>query len=726
MTAFFFRRRRGTADSPVPAVSRAALPPRPVWLEFLDLVVLTTFAVTQPVFDRLGERPAFLSDSGVGLPGVLLLTATLALVVPGAVAGLVCAIGRLAPRWHVSVYAIAVFVLAVVMALPAVKRISFLPPWLAISMALGLGAGATWSYFAFRRFRSLFTAAAPAVAVFPAVFLFHSPVSALLSPPLKIQADRWNAVPVVLVVFDEFRSTTLLNERREIDAERFPHFAELARGATWFRNATTVSPDTGLAVPALLSGKYPACNTVPLPGDLPQNLFSILEATEAYEMAVFEPVSRLASLRAENHAASAKRPVLSQLAAIVPTLARVYLVHLAPVDLQRYLPDIPRLWFGLSELRPVDPSKRRGLFRYNWGADRSGQFNHFLDCLEDSPRPGLHFLHVLLPHVPWCYLPSGRKYLADGRQWELLNFDTHSDVSDFWGTDDLYVVQSQQRQILQLQFVDRLVGRLLARLRETELYEKCLLVVTADHGISFRSNEARRRMTSGNVADIMPVPLFIKTPGQGSGAISDRNAEIIDILPTIADVLGIELKLPVDGRSLLETTSPDRAEKKIFAPDGLESVPLSIPQSSRERNEVPSRFGPAGEPDALYRIGPHPQLVGRSVENLTIDDREPVEIDLVRSDTFYSPDPQTLVPCYFEGNVSAPARFEAPIPIAVAVNGTIRAVTRTYQLDGVRDRWSAMVPEWALREGINDVQFFTISGTAPNLRLTHCVVKPRL
>jgi hypothetical protein len=54
----------------------------------------------------------------------------------------------------------------------------------------------------------------------------------------------------------------------------------------------------------------------------------------------------------------------------------------------------------------------------------------------------------------------------------------------------------------------------------------------------------------------------------------------------------------------------------------------------------------------------------------------------------------------------------------------IRASTRTYLLDAIRDRWAAMVPEAAFDEGENDVQFFVISGESPDLRLTRCVARP--
>src|SRR5690606_20673078 len=92
--------------------------------------------------------------------------------------------------------------------------------------------------------------------------------------------------PVVFVVFDEFPLLSLLDDREEIDAVRFPSFAALAREATWFREASAVSSQTVWAVPAIASGRYPvAPNAVPTLRYYPQNLFTLL--ADRYRMHVF-------------------------------------------------------------------------------------------------------------------------------------------------------------------------------------------------------------------------------------------------------------------------------------------------------------------------------------------------------------------------------------------------------------------------------------------------------
>ena len=61
-----------------------------------------------------------------------------------------------------------------------------------------------------------------------------------------------------------------------------------------------------------------------------------------------------------------------------------------------------------------------------------------------------------------------------------------------WTDNQSAVNQYWQRHLLQLGFTDRLLGRLVTRLRRAGLYDRSLLVVTADHGASFRPGDNRR------------------------------------------------------------------------------------------------------------------------------------------------------------------------------------------------------------------------------------------
>jgi hypothetical protein len=689
------------------------------WQQAAHLFVLTAFAVAQPVYDRVGDRPAYLADMGVSAAAIVLLALTFSFLLPSLLAAIVWGVGRFSTRIGESLYAVIVCLLCTVTAAPLINRVDWLAAWISIGLTISVGTAATWVYLRFRPARLVVTVASPAIVVFPALFLLASPVAwQFFYPHQQISTERWNPVPVVVVVLDEFCGMTLVNENREIDAIRFPNFAKLAAGATWFRNATTVYPDTVHALPAILSGRYPSNNWTPGIADRPQNLFSVLQATDAYDIVAFEPISRLASLPVTN-GESSHPSVLRQLTSIMPALSRVLLFHVTPLDLRSQLPEVPKLWFGFHEKTNADRRQRQGVFRYAKGDDRQEQFDHFLECLDDTPRPQLYFFHVLLPHIPWCYLPSGRKYIAETSSWELND--------DIVLGDELYVEQCQQRQLLQLRFCDSQMGRLLERLHDTGLYDKCLLIVTADHGVSFKPGNLRRYANEGNLPDIMSVPLFIKAPGQSAAAVSDKNVETIDILPTITKFLGIDLHLQVDGVSVFDVTRPERPDKKFKREEMLSSSPMVVPPDilshSTVSAEIRQRFGSPDAPDGLFRIGSHPELLGRAATDFPLGKGASTELKLTRGGSVYSHDPQELVPCYFEGKVVIPSNLTEPMDLAIAINGIVRATTRTYRVRGYRDQFSAMVPESAFHEGANDVRFYVVTVAAPTPNLIECAVQ---
>ena len=120
-----------------------------------------------------------------------------------------------------------------------------------------------------------------------------------------------------------------------------------------------------------------------------------------------------------------------------------------------------------------------------------------------------------MPHEPWIYLPSGHQSRPAGE-------DPIPDLNHDVGFDDPDLTeQNHLRHLLQVGYTDRLVGELLDRLERTGLLERALVVVTADHGYSFRVGvKSRRLISDDNVEEIAPVPLFVKAPGQMEPSVS--------------------------------------------------------------------------------------------------------------------------------------------------------------------------------------------------------------
>ena len=145
---------------------------------------------------------------------------------------------------------------------------------------------------------------------------------------------------------------------------------------------------------------------------------------------------------------------------------------------------------------------------------KPGRFRRFVRGVRPTPRPALWFKHVLLPHVPWQYYPSGRSYRRFAPE-PIPGLNSELGFSVPW-----LVKVSYQRHLLQLGMADRLLGQLMARLRGTGLYRDALVMVVADHGIGFRVGLERRTVRPRNVQDLAPVPMIVKLPGHAAAAWS--------------------------------------------------------------------------------------------------------------------------------------------------------------------------------------------------------------
>jgi choline-sulfatase len=105
-------------------------------------------------------------------------------------------------------------------------------------------------------------------------------------------------------------------------------------------------------------------------------------------------------------------------------------------------------------------------------------------------------------------------------------------------------------------YTDAMVGRLLDRLRQGAALARTLIIVTADHGESLGEHG---ETTHGLFAydSTLAVPLIVRGAGAGRGVVA---AEVghADLLPTLADMVGVAAPPALDGVPLTRTPDPGR------------------------------------------------------------------------------------------------------------------------------------------------------------------------
>jgi hypothetical protein len=626
----------------------------------LQLFALYGLAVAAPLLDLLSRNPGFLVAHRAAPGDVGVLFAGLLGLVP-AIAWLVLRLAdRVSPPLARALRVALCAGFAAVFCLPAVGRAPGVPGTLALAISAGLGVlGAT--VFARRWGARVFVAALASIpVVIGGAFLVNPAIAKLLRSdatsriePVEVSGNT----PVVVVVFDELPLSSLLDEHRRIDADRYPHFASFAEGSTWYRNAFTVAASTSLSLPAILSGNLPGADTLAVAADHPRNLFSMLSGS--YDMHVHE--SRT-FLFAEDWMDAP--PPSGGMAQLVWDLAILAVHALLPDDLTSGLPVVTQNWKNFEGPAPevMQRWKRRRF------ADRRGQAERFIAAIAPCEGRCLHFLHLMLPHLPLEYGPSGKKYHPNG---------TPGLQRSEWTNNPWYAIQGYQRHLLQVALVDRLLGDLVARLRATGVYDRALIVIAADHGAAFWPNQGQRNPElTEHPEDILHIPLLVKRPGQIRGRVDDRTAATIDILPSIAAELKIDLDWEFDGCALDAPACGQRDELVSFSGRDGVRVRLSYPRAVLGRSDALQRklalFGTGPGTAGLFALGPYAGIVGRPVGELAVVESNTLAFELSSASLRRFRDhPDEYALSRIVGRFDALPRSR-PIQVAVARGGVVQ------------------------------------------------------
>lgn len=677
----------------------------------LHILVLWSFAIAQPVYDVLRRNGEFFVAHRANPADLLLFVGLLSVGAPLLLAAGQALLARIAPRAGRVAWLLFMATLSAAVMSQAFAHSLEMPWWLHGAVVLALGAGAAWAYAAAPPVRLFMTVLSPSVLVFPALFLLHPAIAALVRPDDPTADAAAPAVgdapaPVVFVVFDQLPVTSLMDTAGDIDRSRFPGFAALADDATWYRNASTMAELTGWALPPLLTGLKPRPDRVPTWRSYPHNLFTWLR--EQYEYEVFEPITQLCP---EELCRQNVPPRPARLAGMLADTAVVYLHIVLPAGLRAGLPPLTENWKNFVRDRQW---QRRWVSARD--ADRRRAPAAFIEGISGSdPQPTLYFLHALLPHEPYIYLRSGQQFTLDSPLVGLAH-------TGRWTRDEWPVVQAYRRHLLQLEYVDEIVRRLLDRLKAENLYDRALIVVTSDHGVSFRPGRPLKGLEGDTIEDIMTVPLFVKAPGQTQGAVDDSNVQSIDVVPTVAELLGIELTWLAEGRSARQS-GPGLPTKTIYHSGVRRSITLTTADLQARRDAAVARkarlFGDAADWPPL--MAPHRDLIGRPVGTLPIERKGALQAVVDEPARFSQIDADAAVlPGLVTGRVFDERGEPLQADIAVAVGGVVRATTRTYHpREAVPGgSWSALFDPRRLAPGPNDVQVFVVQGEGVRRTLT--------
>ncbi len=168
-------------------------------------------------------------------------------------------------------------------------------------------------------------------------------------------------------------------------------------------------------------------------------------------------------------------------------------------------------------------------------------------------KPLFLWTHIFAPHEPYI---SPSEYM--GKFLPTGDYDTlyeqlvdHPIAGLYESVQQPFVDQLRARYDEDIVYVDHEVSAFLEELDRTGVAKNAIVIIAADHGESFEKNW---RGHSGPMLHqpLLHVPLIVRLPNQGpAGQRLTTNAEQVDLLPTVLDLLKIPKPAWVDGESLM-------------------------------------------------------------------------------------------------------------------------------------------------------------------------------
>ncbi len=187
---------------------------------------------------------------------------------------------------------------------------------------------------------------------------------------------------------------------------------------------------------------------------------------------------------------------------------------------------------------------------HRWGIAQG--FDHYFDAfdlsnyemaagLDAAQRPGSEVVDHALA---WLDEDRDRPFLA----WVHL-YDPHSPYTPPEPYRSRFPATMQGAYDAEIAATDAQIGRLLDRLRESGRLDDTIVVVVADHGESLGEHGEQQHGFFVYDAAVR-IPLIVAGPGVPARAVPDQ-VRIVDVMPTILDLVGAAVPSEVQGVSLM-------------------------------------------------------------------------------------------------------------------------------------------------------------------------------
>jgi phosphoglycerol transferase MdoB-like AlkP superfamily enzyme len=156
--------------------------------------------------------------------------------------------------------------------------------------------------------------------------------------------------------------------------------------------------------------------------------------------------------------------------------------------------------------------------KIGWGLSDEAFFLQSIEKIKKLPTPFYAFLRTLSTHAPFAHITR-----------DIDNFPLHDLEGEVIG----YYIRS-------VHYVDSAIGKFLHKLSEYSLRSNAIIVIYGDHRSRLPESELKR-MGINDLREIRKIPLIISIPNFEQKGERDTIGGLIDLTPTICNILGIDI-----------------------------------------------------------------------------------------------------------------------------------------------------------------------------------------
>ena len=179
----------------------------------------------------------------------------------------------------------------------------------------------------------------------------------------------------------------------------------------------------------------------------------------------------------------------------------------------------------------------------------------WLDGLSGA-TPFFLYIQYMEPHAPYFPSQAALERLRPGR--DPINLDR---ANNLWflryGKQPIAPELELVRDLYDAEVIDldHQLGKLIDELEERGMLDDSILVLTSDHGEEFGDHGSRGHGVT-LFEEVVRIPLLIVLPGANSSQRVETTVALVDLPPTLLDLVGVPIPDEFEGHSLRPLLAP--------------------------------------------------------------------------------------------------------------------------------------------------------------------------